>query len=232
MAYGNGRWVISSRNQAGTNLCHVYSTDSGATWAAATGPNGYFYDIAYNGSVFSSTYNSSSSSASSTTGTAFTIRTMPSNQGWGGIAAGGSTFVALQDGGATPTSAAATSTDGITWTARTMAAQRWQGVVYDGVSKFVAVARSNNAGAYSTDSGATWTAATLPSGTWVDITYGAGTYIAIGWSEIATSTDGITWTARTAPFLGTGGGSGQGIAFGSPGVVAVKYGSTTYGTTF
>lgn len=233
VGYGNGKFIISDRTQSGVNNNIAYSTN-GSTWTiASTSPNGYGGNrIGWNGTRFALAFNASNTIAYSTDGASWTAGATPysGNYGWGNIAAGNGKFVVIQDGGAGPVNYSGTSNDGITWTQRTMTAtaQRWRGVIYDGSGKWVAVARSNNAGAYSTDDGASWTATTLPTGTWTDVTYGDGYFIAVGWTSIATSPDGITWTARTSPITT----DGEGIAYGPNGAIAVQYGTTTYATTY
>jgi len=93
---------------------------------------------------------------------------------WQSMAFGNNTFVAISGGDAAST-IAATSTDRVTWTQRTLPSSVfWSDVVYG--DKFVAVA-----GGGSWYSGPTLTPYTSSTTT------------------AATSTDGITWTARTMP---------------------------------
>jgi hypothetical protein len=109
-----------------------------------------------------------------------------------------------------------TSTDGITWTQGTLPASiKWSNIVYG--DKFVAISFENNIVATSED-GVNWSTSTMPSFNyntkagvetqtahrWSSIAYGGGTYVALTMmrynnigSSVATSTDGITWTARS-----------------------------------
>jgi hypothetical protein len=226
---------VCSRNGAGTNYGIQYSSDNGVNWSYVSSVANFdMYNLGFNGTGFAVAANASNSGGYSLTGSgAWTTVTMPSNQGWNGCIGGNGHFVAIQDGGAGPTTAAATSSNhGATWTARVMTAtaQRWQDGIYEPVSgKWVFVSRTGF-GCYSTDNGATYTGTTLPAGTYTKITYGGGHYIIAGWNNIATSPDGITWTLRTGP-SGTSGG-GEGIAYGPNGAVVVQYGTANAGTAF
>lgn len=233
-AYGAGVYSISNRAQAGAGYQHMWSYDC-RTWTYGTGgSNAYLPKLAWNGVAFFVGGQGFNYGDRSTDGKTWSAITLPSADGWGGIAGRSGYFVLLQDGGSGPTNVSASSSDnGSTWTARTITAtaQRWQAAAYDTAgTKCVAVARTNNAAAYTTNDGASWTAATMTSGTWVDITYGDGYWIAVGWGNCATSPDGITWTARTIP-AGTSGG-GEGITYGPKGALVVQYGTSNTATAF
>lgn len=115
-----------------------------------------------------------------------------------GIAYGGGIFVAVATGVAFSVSSA----DGITWTQRTMpAANNWSCLAY-GNGRFVAYA--SNGTAYSMD-GVLWVAGGAPGPTYSTgkIAFGSGRFV-VGdalniSSQLATTTDGITWTASTLP---------------------------------
>jgi LPXTG-motif cell wall-anchored protein len=112
-----------------------------------------------------------------------------------------------------------TSPDGITWTLRTTPeftdctplstarCNQFWGLAY-GNGAWVAVGWVNSNGASfnvmrSTDNGATWTYVTVPSAqSWRDVTFSGSEFIAVSRDsgpKMMTSTDGITWTERSAP---------------------------------
>ena len=75
---------------------------------------------------------------------------------------------------------------------------------------------SNTINYTATNSGIanTWTRIAIPSPVSISgLTYGNGLYVGVGYSA-ATSTDGITWTARTLPHNLTGVGYGNGLFVG------------------
>jgi len=75
---------------------------------------------------------------------------------------------------------------------------------------------SNTINYTATNSGIanTWTRITIPSPVSISgLTYGNGLYVGVGYSA-ATSTDGITWTARALPHNLTGVGYGNGLYVG------------------
>jgi len=75
------------------------------------------------------------------------------------------------------------------------------GQVTASIGRFVVVSESDADVAYSDDGGATWSiaSAALPNTGFTAVTYGKGIFVAVrsGTNNAATSTDGITWTART-----------------------------------
>jgi LPXTG-motif cell wall-anchored protein len=112
-----------------------------------------------------------------------------------------------------------TSPDGITWTLRTTPeftnctpsstarCNQFWGLAY-GNGAWVAVGTVNSNGASfnvmrSTDNGSTWTYVTVPSAqSWRDVTFSGSEFIAVSRDtgpKMMTSTDGITWTERSAP---------------------------------
>ena len=89
------------------------------------------------------------------------------------------------------------------------------GIEYDGVSRWVSIGFGNYAGAFSPqgafgsptlylftsdDDGATWDAQSTPASfsSFLGIAYGNGTWVVVGSGGVITSTDGETWTERTA----------------------------------
>lgn len=73
----------------------------------------------------------------------------------------------------------------------------WRSVTY-GNGKYVTLQYNSDSAAYSTD-GKTWTAATLPvSSAWGFVIYANQTFYAFSYAgDIATSSDGTTWTSKT-----------------------------------
>jgi hypothetical protein len=70
------------------------------------------------------------------------------------------------------------------------------GIASDGAGKVIVVGR--NLCMYSTD-GANWTGASIPAGLWRSVAWHAPTarFVAVGNDCVATSPDGVAWTART-----------------------------------
>ncbi len=135
---------------------------------------------------------------------AWALRTVASAS-WNRVAFGNGTFVAVPLGSNT----VVTSTDGITWTSRAiLPSSLWWAAVAYGNSTFAAVAMgvTNSAGstvsAASADGVTTWTASSggLPASVaWNSLTFGGGLFVASSAVNIATSPDGLVWTARTNP---------------------------------
>jgi hypothetical protein len=132
-------------------------------------------------------------------------------------------FVAVSLGG---TNRVMTSPDGITWTARAAAeANEWLSIAWSpALNLFVAVAATgtnrvmtwdpadmlaigNNGSVLavivgknkclSSANGIAWTSRVIPAGTYYGVIYANGLYVAVGDGVVATSTDGVTWAART-----------------------------------
>lgn len=80
----------------------------------------------------------------------------------------------------------------------------WYDVTY-GAGKWVAISQSGTAQAMVSNDGLSWSLVTVPATAYYSIAYGNGKFIAggdtLGLSNvIATSTDGLTWTAGTLSF--------------------------------
>lgn len=97
------------------------------------------------------------------------------------------------------------STDGQNWTRYDIPVTSLAMNVVFGDGKFVAISQNNRDVRVSTD-GQSWSKFTMPapggSQRWRDVTYGNGKFVAVtdtGTTQIATSTDGQTWTAMAAP---------------------------------
>lgn len=146
------------------------------------------------------------------------------------VAYGNRTFVFVADSGSTRVGRSGNG--GITWTYHASAndSNTWVAVAFGG-GKFVAVASSGSAARamYSTNNGATWTLGTVPAGvstaTWSGVTYGNGVFVAVASNGfVMSSTDGITWTQRTASAASV---AWQAVAYGADVFVAVANSGST-----
>ena len=221
-----------------TSLSYLPATAAAnAAWTAGTAmPTTTYVSIAYGNGIYAAVGGTGTNSgASSTNGTAFTVRSLP-NLGSGSYSAvtyGNGYFVAISTGS---TLATARSTNGQTWVAGgSLPAGFTTGTsVAYGNGRFVAIASGGTKTAYSIDQGVTWVSYStgLPSSqSWSTIKYGQGLFVAVATSSTicATSEDGINWVSRTMPGSST---NWKGLAFGNvdfnPLWIAV---SATSGTT-
>ena len=191
------------------------SSDGGATWVAAGTLPANMEQIAV-GDIAGTTYwltipdNGGASTAgaySTDNGATWTGMTLPANVIWESIGYGAGTFMAVARSGEI-----ATTTNGNTWVGATSLAtpndaKGYQGVAY-GAGKWVAIAKNTTTDSsyYSTNSGTAWTACTMPSQTdgYLDVTFGNNIWVVAGLgSQLAYSTDGITFTNNAAATLGS-----------------------------
>ena len=114
------------------------------------------------------------------------------------LAFGNGYFVAIPASGNTTT----ICTNGQNWSAggNLPSSTTWSSIAY-GNGRFVAIATGGTAAAVSINNGTNWVASStgLPaSATWSSISYGAGLFFAVakGTQTVATSPDGINWTAQ------------------------------------
>jgi hypothetical protein len=208
---------------SGPNDLNLTSASSSWTARTAAGDNDYWNAVTYNGSnLFVAVASGSSGDhvITSPDGVTWTVRSaVGDNDYWNSVAFGTSTFVAVGLAGADQVM---TSGNGTTWTGRSpYGANAWTGVVYGG-GQYVAVACGyyNSCNTNTTYNrvmtspyGTAWTGRTAAGDNdeWMSVAYGTSTFVAVGWGSsgvldgrgssgdhVMTSTDGTTWTARTA----------------------------------
>ncbi len=140
-----------------------------------------------------------------------------------GITYGNNQFVAVGDAGPGP-GIIVTSPDGINWTDRSSGTDyRLLAVAY-GNNQFVALAPGPlNHQTVTSPDGVTWTPHTTDYA-FTRIAYGNTQFVAVGGGQIASSSDGVTWTLRYD--AGSGSLTGfAGIAYGNNQFVAVGTGN-------
>lgn len=139
--------------------------------------------------------NGSTKIYSSTDGDTFTARTMPSSQDWGKVCWTGTNYVCANIVG----TSAAYSTDLVTWNASTLntSSSGSYSIASNGAGKVVLA--STTTPQLSTDHGVTWADITGVVADWV--CYVGGLFVAIDANTVnyKTSSNGSSWTARTAP---------------------------------
>jgi hypothetical protein len=209
----------------GPSNAAAYSED-GINWTASTLPaSADWVSVTFGEGRFVAISNDTTDVAISLDGEVWDIvGTLPST-GFLDVVYGKGQFVAVKNG---DTGAAAYSTDGVTWTAVNMpASSNWLSVSY-GKNLFVAVANNSNSGAYSLN-GITWSAMTMGSldgsttAGYQRVRYGQGLFMATafisgdnGYSFVATSEDGLKWTAKGIDDFGNGIDGYRVLAFGNP----------------
>lgn len=163
-AYGNGI-AVSGGHGSTVGLTGIsYSIDQGGNWSLVSTPAGYFGSIAFGNGIFVAidNYNSTNLAISSTNGSTWTARTLPSTGNWSRVVFGNGVFLAVSSTG----TQAATSVDGITWTARTLPVSgvTVQALAYGGPTnaKFFLGLPYNSATGYRIDYSVTQTTFNLP----------------------------------------------------------------------
>lgn len=154
-------------------------------------------DVAFGNNTFVAVALGSSNAATSTSGSTWTTRNMPSpSTDWTSVAYGAGKFVAVSSSGRV----AYSQNNGSTWIEGTIAASgKWSKIRYAN-GTFVIVGLQGAVAATSPD-GTTWTTRVLPDGgDWNTLAYGNGTWLTIassdsGSTQSAYSTDnGASWT--------------------------------------
>jgi hypothetical protein len=224
--------VVAIANGSTTS---AYTTSTaiaaGTTWTAggSTGKTD-LTSIVYGGGMFVAV-GGTASAVSSTTGTTWISRTIPTTTGtWNSVTYGNGTFVAIS----TNDLSTAYSTNGTSWTqgGNLPSSTTWTNVAY-GNGRFVAIASGGRSVAYSLDKGVTWTAAPIglpTSTTWTRVRYGEGLFVAVasGGTVVATSPFGINWTLQALPSSSNWNDVHFGNPSNNPTWVAI---SSTSGTT-
>lgn len=165
--------------------------------------------------------------STSTDGSTWSNRSLPTSAYWQDVAYGAGLFVAV----AQSSIAINTSPDGITWTNRTIPAGSPGNpqCVYYGGGKFIILPFNSSVGMTSVD-GITWTTFTLPTISppyWYGVAYQNGLFVAVtSGNTYATSPDGINWTVRTLPAvadtIGIAAGNGKFVISGGSGIIFVS----------
>ena len=139
--------------------------------------------------------------ASSSDGTTWVSRNLPTSGAWASVTVYPATglFVAIVQSSAI----AASSTNGITWTQRILPTTAdWLGVaVNPSTGVFVTIGNQTSTVAASSPDGITWTQRTIPAAEWYAVTASTSLFVAVAVNSTAaaSSTNGITWTQRTLP---------------------------------
>ena len=198
---------------------NCYTTRAGlagtSAWVAGTSTGKTdLVALTYGNGVYAAV-GGASSAVSSTNGTTWISRTIPTLGGgtYSDIIYGNDVYIAI----ATGALATAISTNGNSWSAagNMPSSAAWGSIAY-GNGRFVAIetGTASTKAAISYDKGTTWVAAILPaSTTWRKIAYGQGLFVAISDGTIAaTSPDGIVWTQRAMPSSS----NWRAVTFGNP----------------
>jgi hypothetical protein len=235
MAYGNGVYVTFGpwSDTAAT------STDA-VTWTARTLPNANNWEALKfgNGRFVATSYGGGGATVSATSvdGINWTTGSMPNHPDYGSLeyralVYGNGYFKAF----GYYSDIVATSTNGTTWTAGyTEASATWQYAQY-GNGTWVVVAVYGDV-MLSTD-GDYYYMSNLPTDSYfpTGLTYGAGKFVLVsrysisgtGYNYAATSPDGETWTARTAPMLPY-----RNVTYGAGLFVAMANDDQSYSTNY
>jgi hypothetical protein len=205
---------------------------AGSAWTSGTGTGkSDLTSIAYGNGVYVAV-GGTNSAVSSTNGTLWTTRTIPTlgAGSYSSVAYGAEMFLAINNGGV----ATAISANGNSWAAGgnlpNVGSNTWTSVAY-GNGRFVAIQANSNTVAYSIDRGLSWSLAPAGLGStqaWQKVSYGQGLFIATASSTnvCATSPDGVTWTLKSLPSSG----AWENLAFGNtndePTWVAIRTSNT------
>ena len=258
---GGDTWVLRTMPAAPFWFPLIYANNQflaigNASTIAATSPDGITWtqramptasawsQVAYGNGIYAANgQNDPSVISRSSNGISWTNGTAGSGA-YGGIAFGNNIFV-IAETTANAGSAVRYSSDAITWTsAGTLGASTGWGRVYYNANGggFIVISNvSSNRVSQSSTGTSGFTIRTLPSSTnWGGaLAYGNGvwSYLAQDGLTAASSTDGITWTSRTATPVSTGWTSmffssalGKFIAVGSGSANQVAYSSTGTGS--
>lgn len=174
----------------------ILSSADGVTWQASERSLSYFYDVAWNGTVFAASgvafgLETDSVVATSTDGVNWTTAVIGPVTAGGAeeIAWNGSLFIAIEG---VNTYA---STDGVNWTTGTVSGATFLISIASDGTRFVALDLDGTA--YTSTDGVTWTASASPvPGSPVLIEWDGMRFVAGGALNYATSPDGAIWTQQ------------------------------------
>ncbi|MEJ6008675.1 phage tail protein [Novosphingobium aquae] len=228
LRYVNGNWVTLG---SGASAGSYYSSNSGATWSAATvNQTGVTRDMCWTGTKYVSVGDGNTVTNSVALGTAFTARTSVFTAGVriNSVASDGAGKVVAIGYYSSQIRAQLSTNNGDTWALCTLptpgnwyagnivyAAGRWVFACYDPTASLSYI--------YTSTDGVTWTlAASALKGDYPFVALCDGAFYAVcnhalGYGDIAKSTNGTTWTVvQPASYpLGTGNGA-AGIGISSP----------------
>ena len=221
IVYGNNVFVATGT--ASSTVNNIITSTNGITWNTRTVPASTpnVYGITYG--IVTSTgtglfvgvgggSGSTNRILTSPNGTTWTAQTYPGTNNWWkvtyGVVNGSGLFVAVAFG----VSDIMTSSNGTAWTLITPTGSwganiiSWNSIGY-GNGLFVAVSGSSYI--ITSSDGSTWTERTSPVSGLYSVTYGNGLFVAVsiigGLSQkVATSPNGINWTAQTTPLTNNG----------------------------
>ena len=228
ITHGGGQFVAvgSPANVDRVGQLAMTSPD-GITWTQHDTPeSANWFSVAYGNGTYVAVagYGATHQVMTSPDGITWTLRDAAAVSDWVSVTYGGGQFVAVArylSGPAGGQPQVMTSPDGITWTARSSVAgtNNWASVTYGG-GMYVAVANWSVFGLIpdnqimSSPDGITWTARSAGvAGSYPSVTYGNGRFVAVSSAytgdpeedgqlvekQVVTSTDGVNWTAATAP---------------------------------
>lgn len=242
LVYGGGKYLAVEQTIGGGTIA---STD-GITWTTNSvspfGISGYAQSIAYVSGLtqkyvaLGNAYRGATLAtalASSTDGITWVTRAHPfgvsTKIGYGAVVTNGSNYVAVVDASLAINTSIGYSTDGITWTTTGVASISSVGTITYTNGQYIYLGVNSAGGRpYQTSTnGTTWTTKAtpdvLPANQYMRVAFGNSTYIFQA-GNYYTSTDLVTYTARTQPT--TLGASGQG------GVVTFGNGLFIYGYSY
>jgi len=214
---GTGYTRLDTITLAGSNLGGTDTTnDIVITITAVNSVTGAILEFDWEGygkgGVYIATSTSGTASYSNDGETWQSVTSMPSSNGYAGIAYGllddgssnikTSMFVAIGSGDGSASNYAAYSTNGVDWNASVLpASATWVSIAF-GEGRFVAIADDSTTVAISND-GIVWdVTGTLNATGFESIAYGAGKFVAIKSGDtnaLEYSTDGVSWSQEDMP---------------------------------
>lgn len=225
-AYWDAVWYVNGKFIAtAPGINKIAISEDGITWTGATLPfttQSYGMYVIYGNGVYLAFEKGGNISATSADLITWTQRSLPATSYWLEPLFANGLFL-LYKSNESGTTSLYTSTDAISWTARTLGNSSTNYMDFAYGNGVYVVCQRLGIGKYSSNA-ITWTSASSwpnLSYEWSSVVFDGTRFISIahyataGTGGIATSTNGITWTARTLPFNTS-----------SPTVVSI--GGTTY----